>query len=414
MPQTSKKFRKYYVDWWNVKKSTVYGIAAALLFLILAGFGGWWIVKHDWFAKNGSAEIPKDAARLVSFEGDVRIVRAATRETILVTRETYVSAGDTIQTQSDGRAQVRMIDGSTLLVRPNSTVVIRDSSSIFSGQNVRVALNDGQINVKTEDQSEGTNNIVELKESENRVFSQTDASFDINQKSGGGEIRISRGGVETDAGGEKTLIKDGEYAQINPGGKISKEKMLAPPRLVSPAVLEKIFASPNGTADATFRWQMAEGGANFVYGLQIATSPFFLNDSKIIERENLSSPSFSLANLSPGNYYWKVRVTAPSGQTSEWSEPWKFTVVKREESASLTASDWQVERLGGSVYLINGKTQPGATVRILGREIFASADGSFRLQIATQAAEAVVEINDEHGNRTRYAVTLGTGTAHQL
>lgn len=410
MPQSEKKYRKFYVDWWNIKKSTAYGIAAGLLFLILAIFGGWQLNKHDWFSKTGNTEIPKDAARLVSFEGDVRIIRAATRETILVTKETYLAAGDTIQTQADGKAQIRMIDGSTLSVRPNSTVVIRDSSSIFGGQNVRVALDGGQINVKTEDQPEGTNNIVELKESENRVFSQTDANFDINQKSGGGEIRISRGGVETNAGGEKTIIKDGEFAAINPNGKLSpREKLIAAPRLISPAVLEQIIASSNGTADATFRWQNPESGTGFNYGLQIAASPFFLKDSLIIEREPLTTPSFSLANLTPGNYYWKVRTTAASGQTGEWSEPWKFTVVKREESESLTASDWQVEKLGGNLYLVNGKTRSGATVRILGRETFASGDGSFRLQVSTPSAETIVEINDEHGNRSRFVLALGTG-----
>ncbi|MGI8556085.1 MAG: hypothetical protein ACR2LT_06990, partial [Pyrinomonadaceae bacterium] len=111
-----KKYRKFYVDWWNIRKSTVYGITAAAVFLILAILGGWWIIKHDWLSKTGTTEIPKDAAHLVSFEGDVRIVRAATRETILVTRETYLAAGDTIQTQADGKAQVQMIDGSTLSV----------------------------------------------------------------------------------------------------------------------------------------------------------------------------------------------------------------------------------------------------------------------------------------------------------
>lgn len=410
MPQSEKKYSKYYIDWWNVKKSTVYVIAVIVLLLAGIGFGSWWAVKHDWFAKNGVAEMPKDTARLILFEGDVRIIRAATRETILVTKQTYLAAGDTIQTQADGKAQVQMIDGSTLSVRPNSTVVIRDSSSIFGGQNVRVALDDGQINVKTEDQPDGTNNVVELKQSENKVFSQTDASFDINQKNGGGEIRISRGGVETTAGGEKTLLKDGEFATINPNGKLSpKEKLLAAPRLISPAVLEKIVASSNGTSDATFRWQAADGGTGVSYGLQIATSPFFLNDSITLQREPLTVPNFSLANLAPGNYYWRVRSISSSGQISEWSEPWRFTVVKREESQSLTASDWQVERLGGNVYLINGKTQSGATVRALGRIVLASSDGSFRLQVFTSSPEVNIEISDERGNRTNFVVSLGAG-----
>lgn len=409
MPRDDNRYRKYYIDWWNIKKSTVYGIGAFLLLLLVLGLGGWWAARHDWFSKAGAPEIPKDAARLVIFEGDVRIIRAATRETMLVTKETYLAAGDTIQTQADGKAQVQMVDGSTLSIRPNSTVVIRDNSSIFGGQNVRVALDGGQINVKTEDQPEGTNNVVELKQTENKLFSQTDASFDINQKNGG-EIRISRGGVETNTGGEKTVLRDGEFAAINPNGKLSpKEKLLASPRLISPAVLEKIIASSSGTSDATFRWQNVDGSAGFSYGLQIATSAFFLNDSMILEREPLTIPNFSLANLTPGNYYWRVRAIASSGQISEWSEPWKFTVVKREESEALTASDWQVESLGGNVFLVNGKTQPGTTVRVLGRDTFAASDGSFRVQVSTPASEVTVEISDEHGNRSRFVLSLSAG-----
>ena len=410
MPQADKKHRKYYLDWWNIKKSTVYGIGAVFSLAIIISLGSWWAISHDWFSKPGAAEIPKDTARLVLFEGDVRVIRAATRETILVTKETYLAAGDTIQTQSDGKAQVRMIDGSTLSVRPNSTVVIRDNSSIFGGQNVRVALDDGQINVKTENQAEGTNNVVELKQSENKLFSQTDASFDINQKNGGGEIRISRGGVETNAGGEKTILKDGEFAAINPNGKLSpREKLLAAPRLVSPAVLEKLVAASNGTSDATFRWQSADGGTGYSYGLQIATSPFFLGDSIFLQREPLPAPTLSLANLPTGNYYWKVRSIAASGQISEWSEPWKFSVVRREETRSLTASDWQVERLGGNIYLVNGKTQPGATIRVSGRIALAAADGSFRVQVSTPSPEATIEISDEHGNRSNFVLALGAG-----
>lgn len=401
-----QKERNYYVDWWHVKKSNVYGIAAIVLFLALVGFGSWWIYKSN-LTNTNEAQIPKDAARLVSFEGDVRVIRATTRETILVTRPTYLLAGDTIQTQADGKAQVQMIDGSTLSVRPNSTVVIRDSSSIFGGQNVRVALGDGQINVKTEDQTEGTNNVVEVKQSESKLFSQTDASFGINPQSGGGEIRISRGGVETSIGGEKTILKEGEYAGVSPNGKLSpREKLLVAPRLTTPAALERIFAAPGGNADISFRWQPADAGANYIYRLEVSTSPLFVPNAVVTEREPLNAPSFFLPNLPPGNYFWRVRAVAPSGQISEWSEPSKFTITKREEGNPLGGSDWQVERVGGNIYLVGGKTQPGAIVRIAGRETFAASDGSFRLQISSSSSEVIVEISDERGNRNRMVLSL--------
>lgn len=405
-----KKYRKFYVDWWQIKRSTIVSGAAIFLFFAILGGGGYWLWQNNFFLKNQDlSEMPKDAARIVSFEGDVRIIRAATRETILITHATYVSAGDTIQTQADGRAQVQMIDGSILSIRPNSTVVIRDSASIFGGTNVRVTLDDGQINVKTQSQTEKTENVVEVQETENRVFAQTDASFKINDQRNGGEIRISRGGVETNVGGEKTLLGDNEYAAVTAGKITPKESLLDAPKQVAPTNSEQISSA----SDVSFRWQKPEAASAVVFHLQVAKSPFFVADSLIIERENLKNQMFTLANLAPGTYYWRLRATANSGQTSDWGEPFKFTIFKQAAGSSTTleASDWQVETVGGNIYLINGKTEPGATVRISGREIFAAADGSFRLQILTKNTTVPVEINDERGNRSRYNLNLNSAKA---
>lgn len=403
-----KKYRGFYVDWWQIKRSTIYGGAAVILLLILLGGGGWWLYRSDFFiGKPELNDVPKDAARVISFEGDVRIVRAATRETILVTKPTFVSAGDTIQTQTDGRAQVQMIDGSVITIRPNSAVVIKDSASIFGGTNVRVTLDDGQINVKTQEQTGETQNVVEVLESENRVLAQTDASFNINEQTNGGEIRISRGGVESNVGGERVVIQENEFATVNNGRITPKERLLDAPKLVAPANSEQITAA----SDVSFRWQKPESNSPIGFHLQVSKSPFFVADGIIIERENLTSQIFTLANLAPGTYYWRTRATAASGQTSDWGEPWKFTIIKQTASETLAASEWQIETVGGNIYLVNGKTQPGATVRIGGREVFAAADGSFRLQITAAAPNVTVEISDERGNRSRYALNLSSGRA---
>lgn len=398
--------RGYYLDWWKIKKSTIYGLVGLGIFLSASAGGLWYASRNNWFLEEGpNLEKPKDAAILLNFEGDVRIVRASTRETIKVTTQTYLVAGDTIQTQADGKATVKMIDGSTLSIKPNSTVVIRNSTSIFGGTDVRVALDDGQINVKTEDQTEASQNVVEVKEVPNRMLPQTEASFNINQNTNGGEIRIMRGGVETNAEGQKTLIKDGEYASISNGKLSPRERLLEPPKLIAPAALDQLLAGSRGTTDVTFRWQKFEAGTSFNYQFSLASSPFFVKEGMVFEREGIGTPNISLANLAPGNYYWRVRALASSGQTSEWSEPWKFIILKRE-SGSLAASDFQVENFGGNVYIISGKTVPGATVRILGRETFAGADGSFKLQTSVPSSEVTVDIGDEHGNRTSYVISL--------
>jgi hypothetical protein len=401
------KYRKFYIEWWNIRKSTIYGSIALVLLVSGIVIGSWWASRNNWFATQVVADAPKDAARIISFEGDVRITRASTRETIVVTKETFVAAGDTIQTQSDGRAIVRMIDGSVYSVRPNSTVVVRDSSSLFGGKNVRVALDDGQINVRTDKQPEDTQNIVEVAESENKLHPDTDASFNADAQTNGGEIRISRGGVETTMGGETTTINENEFASVNSGNITSREKLLEPPKPISPANASQSVDQSGAGVNMAFTWQ--DSGAASYY-LQISKSPYFAADTILVDRGGLAAREFKLASLSPGTYYWRIKATAKSGQTTNWNDPWKFTVVRGGGGRPIDVSDWNVESIGGSVYIINGRTQPGVVVRSQGREVFAAGDGSFHLQISAKSAVAAVEVGDDKGNRSGYVLSLTTST----
>jgi hypothetical protein len=402
------KYRKFYVDWWKIRKSTIYTLIAVVLLAAALGGGGWWASQHNWFVPTEMADIPRDAARIISFEGEVRITRASTRETILVTKETYVAAGDTVQTQADGRAIIQMIDGSVYSVRPNSTVVVRDTTTLFGGKNVRVRVDDGQLNVRTEDQSADTKNIVELGESENQLGPKTDASFNADGENGG-EIRISRGGVETTLGGEKTTIGENEYATIN-GSKLSpREKLLAPPRPVSPANSDQIVDASGDGVTINFTWQDPEGSPSASFYLQVAKSPYFASDSVLVDRTGMQGRDFRLSGLSPGSYYWRIKATAKSGQTTNWSEPWKFMIVRKGESTVIDATEWKVESVGGNVYLISGRTQPGMIVRSQGRQLNAGSDGMFRIQITSPSTETNVEVGDDRGNRTGFVISLRSG-----
>jgi len=407
MPE-DPKFQRFYVDWWNIRRSTIYALVALVVIGVSFAFGLNYATKNNWFAKTDDANFPKDAARIVSFEGDVRITRAATRETIVVTKETYVAAGDTVQTQSDGRATIQMIDGSVYSVRPNSTVVVKDTTSLFGGKNVRVSLDDGQINVRTDEQPQDTKNVVEVADSENRLLGKTDASFNADSQSGGGEIRISRGGVETTIGGTSTTIGENEYAAVN-GGKLSaRERLLAPPQPTTPANNTQIVDTGGGVA-VGFAWQDPDGNPASNYYLQVARSPIFASDAILVDRNQMQTREFRLAGLSPGTYYWRVKATGRSGQTTNWNDAWKFMVV-RGGSGGIDATDWQVQHVGGSVYIISGRTQPGMIVTSQGRQTFTGQDGAFRLQISSPSGETNVEVGDDRGNRSGFVLNLGNGT----
>ncbi len=403
-----KRYSKFYVDWWNIRKSTVYAIVAVVLIGGILLLGGWIASRNDWFVPAEQTEFPKDTARIITFEGEVRIVRAATRETILVTKETYVAAGDTIQTQADGRAIIRMIDGSVYSVRPNSTVVVKSTTSLFGGKDVRVSLGDGQLNVRTDEQPDDVKNIVELANSENQLLPKTDAMFNADAQTNGGEIRISRGGVETSIGGEKTTIRENEFASVS-GGKITtREKLLAPPVPLSPANGAQVTDTGRG-ANVTFTWQDAEGVPAASYFLQVSRSPTFASDSIMVDLSTLTGREYRLASMMPGIYYWRLRATSRSGQTTNWNESWKFNVVRAGDNVGIEAVEWKVERVGGLVYLITGRTRPGMNVRSRGRETFAGPDGAFRLQITSPSVETTVDIGDDQGNRSGYVISLRNG-----
>lgn len=400
------QYKKLYIEWWKIRKSTITGLVLSIVVIAGVAYGIWWSMHYDWFSQQAAAEAPKDAATIISFEGDVRITRAATRETILVTKQTYVSAGDTIQTQADGRATLQMIDGSVYSVRPNSTVVIRDSSSIFGGKNVRVSLDDGQLNVRTDQQPENTENVVEMMDSETKLRSQTDASFNADAYAQGGEIRISRGSVETSIGGQQTTINENEFAAVNEGQIASREKLLLPPKPLAPGNMSQAVDVTGRGVTMGFNWQ--DDGAIPVasYYLQIARSPYFSPDSMLVDRGSVTTRDFRLAQLQPGIYYWRLKTTSRAGQTSEWSDPWRFSVVKREATPAIEVENWNVENVGGNVFIISGRTRAGLLVRALNRQVYAGGDGVFRLQVSTPLSEVAIELGDDAGNRGGFVLSL--------
>ncbi len=399
-------------EWWVVQKRFIYIIIALFVVAVLAAGASIYVWKYGNPFKNvGAGPKAPAGARFISFEGDVRVVRSATRETVVASGETQLYPGDTVQTQADGRARLSMADGSTLLVRPNSTVIIRDNTTAEGGQrtNVRVVVDSGQINVRTEQQPAGANNVVETPKTQNKIGEQTGASFGVNPE-GTEEIRVNNGIIETaNRNGEKTTVHGGEYLSVNPSGTLARpQRLLEVPSPVGPRDLEKVFAGANGSASVPLHWQRPQSGIAAYYRVEVATSPFFVADGKVIERDQLGTTEFSASDLRPGVYFWRVRATADTGQTSDWSEPLKFFVVPRGTGDRVVVSNWSTEYVGGNVYLIRGRAQPGTTIRIAGRETLAASDETFQLQITAPAGarEVMAEAHDPMGNRNQYKVPL--------
>jgi hypothetical protein len=407
------KVSHFEIDWWIIQKRAVYIGVMILVLCVIAAGAGLYVWKYGNPLRNVALHSdPPAGARFMSFEGDVRVIRASTRQVVVAGNDVQLYPGDTVQTQADGRARISMADGSTVVVRPNSTIIIRDNASAEDGKrsNVHVVVDSGQMLVRTQQQSEDNKNVIETPKTQNQISGQTAASFGVNPE-GTEEIRVNSGAVESaNRAGERVSLQGGEYVSVNQSGTVSKpQRLLDVPQPLQPHDLEKILAGGSGSATVALRWQKPQSGVPAYYRVEVATSPFFVPAGKVIERDQLVVTQFSASDLRPGAYFWRIRATASSGQTSDWSEPLKFLVATQGANMSaVPVTNLTAVYLGGNVYIIRGTTSPGTTVHVSGREATAFGDGNFQVQISAQPGirEVTIEASDIQGNSTRYQVPL--------
>ena len=403
-------------DWYAIPKRYIYTAVAVVILSVTGLSASLYLWRHGNPFGSQMVETQAPAgAKFVSFDGDVRVVRAATRETIQARGDTQLYPGDIVQTQGDSRARILLVDGSTLIVRPNSVVTIRDNTSAADGgrTRVRVAVDRGQINVRTESQAEGMSNVVETMLTENQLTGQTGASFGVHEDHTE-DIRVSTGQIEmSTSGGEKTTVRGGEYLAINQSGNVARrERLLDVPMPTGPANLEKISVGGNGAASVALNWQHPASGVVAHYRVEVATSPFFVQAGKVMERDQIPATRFDAGDLRGGVYFWRVRAVAASGQTSEWSEPQKFIVAAAGGTGeAVTMRNLSVEYVAGNIYLVRGRSQPGNTVRVGERSTLADSTGAFQLQITAPKGtrEIIVEAEDTQGNHNRQHLPLAPG-----
>src|SRR5437868_12980980 len=374
------------LDWWVIQKRAIYVAVLTLVLCAIAAGGALYVWKYGNPLRNVALKSDAVAgARFMSLEGDVRVIRSATRQGVVANNDIQLYPGDTVQTQADGRARISMADGSTVVVRPNSTIIIRDNESTDNGKrsNVHVVVDSGQMLVRTSEQSEDNKNVIETPKTRNQVAGQTAASFGVAPE-GTEEIRVNSGAVQSaNRLGERQSLQGGDYVSVNQSGTISKpQRLLDVPQPLEPRDMAKVTASTNGSASVALRWQKPQSGAAAFYRVEVATSPFFVPEGKVIERDRLSVTQFDATDLRPGSYFWRIRATAPSGQTSDWTEPLKFFVTPSAANVSaVSVSNLVAVYLGGNIYLIRGTTSPGVAIRVSERETLSAADGNFQVQI---------------------------------
>jgi len=310
-----------------------------------------------------------------------------------------LASGDRVRTFSSARAEVGFDDGNVLRIKPDSLIVIGDLT-----ENVRTKVRKSSVRLLVSNIEADIKKSV-VRGSQFRLELPT-ATADIDKARMSVEIRADKqsqvsvysGQVDLDTGSQKVQVTDRKTVMISALKEISKaENLLPAPHLSAPRPLET-FPSASGGAVISCAWDPVPGAR--VYRLEIAGDRFF--DKPVVSRDDLRVTAFATPSLGQGVYHVRVAALDAGGRTGDFAEPVPVRIVVDRQPPFIEIQKFVVLQTGrGREVLVNGRTEPGATVSVGGRPVVVDETGYFSAVLkglAVVQAEMEILARDRAGN----------------
>lgn len=347
-------------------------------------------------------------ATVLDLGGKVEVQRAnrATWEAARTGLALY--EGDFLKTASNGVADVMSTDGTMYRIRPETLFEVHRSSDGSSKQGTAPKSSEIKFIVGTVDVNtgEGSRSIVRTDAVIADIAQRSSVGVEVDKARNTG-VSTYRGSAElSTSSGAKVRLGERERAVAAAGGGIAAKSRL--PETPSPiAPDDGMTLDRRRKAPVVLRWSSVREAGR--YRLQIAQSRLFVPDSIVADISDRSKPEASVTVNDEGSFYWRVASLAKgSGLASEWSAPRRFKVVSGAKGAGppdTVPPDLVLLRpqVNGTVVIVSGRTEPGATVTVNGEPADIAPSGNFK-KIVSIAREGlnVVEVKavDSAGNQT--------------
>ena len=326
-------------------------------------------------------KIAKADANIVDFAGNVMVQRANQTTWQAPKVNLGLRDGDFIKTGPNGTAEVMSADGTLYRIKPETLFEVHATKTMVGGDKQSEAkFIVGNVDINT---GEGGRSVV-----------VTDAaSADIRGNSSVGmESDASKTGVSTfkgetvlsDKSGRSVTLGDRERAVASKegGGSISaKVKLPESPSPVSPD--DNTVYDLRKKDPIPLKWTRIKDARG--YALQIAHSRLFVPDSIVTDDDKREQPEAVISVKEEGSFYWRVRALGKANADSEWSAVRRFKVLtggqtQLSRSGDRVAPDLVLQRpqVIGNQVIIQGRTEPGATVTVAGEPADPDVNGNFR------------------------------------
>ncbi len=393
------------LDWYVISSRSVRQLIFALLALVIVVGSGYGMYLYLKSSTAMTITPGTQSARFIEISGQVRVKKANATDFATASEKMPLDAGDTIQTLSSSVARVQFVDGSSYTIKPDTTLVIKDNELMGDNSTkVQVKVRVGTINLATNEQGPGSSNVVQTDVAEAKIGENSEASVGAGDSGHQADIRVTRGDAEVRTqAGETYQARTNERLEIEQSGKLARRSsLLAMPVLKAPENQQTVRSATPGS----LRFDWAPVAQANSYAVEIATSSTFDRETIVKARDGLVTPTAAFDKLPTGSYYWRVRANKKQ-EEGVYSDPFKFTLAGKNAKASILAiKDVRKTAMGGTTYLVEGRCEAGARVKVAGKLARSEADGGFRaiVTLASGTRSILIEAEDKDGNTGRQSL----------
>jgi hypothetical protein len=358
-------------------------------------------VESESYARQavGSGAAEAGDASFISVEGDVSLQTAGRSSFDNAKQRQALFDGDFIKTGRTGSAEIMFSDGTLYTIRPGSLFEVRRPASPDAGGS-QVKMVSGSINVYTSSSSStvATDAATAAIDRESRVF------VDV-AKGDKTDITTFRGKTTVSTAKETMVLGERERVSASVGSGAISARVSVPesPQLALPAD-NRIYDLKTGD-QIELKWSTVPKAVR--YRIQISRSRLFVPDATEVDLDDRVTTFARVKVSREGSYFWRVASIGADGHPSDWSFVRRFKMLTEPPQVVAGALPPRLvvspPQQMGNLFLIFGKTDPGAIVTVNAEPADVDSDGTFKKTISIDRegyATLVIKAVDAAGNET--------------
>jgi hypothetical protein len=217
------------------------------------------------------------------------------------------------------------------------------------------------------------------------VADQSEAVVSYDEGKREGRFSTYRGSMEVKTGAATRQVAALQSVRQTADTLSAVETLPGPPKLLRPE--ENADFDYDREKQMRLSWEEVPGGER--YALQVSRNRLFVDN--VIDVADRRSTGATLGIQGEGTFLWRVAAVAAGNVRGPWSAPGRFRVVSGRSGAGSgdkQPPELQVQSVQtyGSIFIVGGHTEPGATVTVNDESVTVQADGAFTKTIQLAAS----------------------------